>query len=126
MIEPVIAYLLGNWFCSTETQYLAFYLDRGDSHTHSQTHSLTSVYMTRLKPRENKTHSVETRTVRNRSDVYLLPRFVITNLTLNCPCYCHSPAQPKPSPSQPQGWVRPGNAIILIKIKIPKKPCALT
>ena len=49
MIEPVISYLLGNCSCSTETQYLAFDSDRCDL----QTDSLTSVYMTRLKPREN-------------------------------------------------------------------------
>ena len=53
MIEPVIFYLLGNCSYSMETQYLAFDSDRGDSHTDSLTHSLTSIYMTRLKPREN-------------------------------------------------------------------------
>ena len=49
MIVPVIYYLLGNYSCSTKTQYLAFDLDWG----HWLTHSLTSVYMMRLKPREN-------------------------------------------------------------------------
>ena len=53
MVEPVISYLLGNCSYSMETQYLAFASDRGDSHTHSLTYSLTSVYMTRLEPHEN-------------------------------------------------------------------------
>ena len=48
MFETVISYLLGNYSCSTDTQYLAFDSDRCDR----LTHSLTSVYMTRLKPRE--------------------------------------------------------------------------
>ena len=54
MIEPVISYLLGNCSYSTETQYLAFDSDRWDR----QTDSLTIVYMTRLKPRENDNDNI--------------------------------------------------------------------
>ena len=79
MIEPGISYLLGNCSYSTETQYLALqlrfnfswvtdqpvraYLTDNCSQyftfdlagvTDSLSYSLTSVYMMRLKPRENK------------------------------------------------------------------------
>ena len=47
MIESVISYL------PIVPKQLTFDSDRWDTVTHRLTHSLTSVYMTRLKPREN-------------------------------------------------------------------------